>query len=213
MHNLIVLVAFAMLAWSQGPAVVPAKPSLPVPRLDKGVVEGNTYKNASVGIELTLDSKLKFTRPELTGKPGTVPLSVTVSAWGKFRLYTAREGTTFLATALAYYPDDQRSSDACMRRVMQANQGNGWKLVQGSGEGELGGILFARTDFLKVFKEGKEGTAYEAAFVKACNTQALIFVFAGANQDAVNKLIAATGLKLDLARSGCRLKTTAATQE
>jgi hypothetical protein len=96
MHKLIILATFAMLAWSQGPTVVPAKPSLPVPRLDKGVVEGNTYKNASIGLELTADPKLKFSRPELTGKPGTIPLSVTVSAWGKFKSYTAREGTSFL---------------------------------------------------------------------------------------------------------------------
>ena len=198
MRNTIV-VMFAIFASSQAPTV-PAKPSLPVPRLDKGVVEGNTYKNASVGLELTPDPRLKLGRPVLTGKPGTVPLSVTVSASGKVKQYTAPEVTTFLATALAYYPDDQRSTEACMRRLTEANQKNGFEPVQGAGKGELGGVLFARTDFLKVFKEG---SAYEAVFVKACDTQALVFLFTGAGLDAVDKLIAATDLKLDLPKTGC----------
>ena len=194
------MVIFAMPAWSQEPTVVPAKPAPSVQQLAKGVVQGNTYKNASIGLELTPDPKLKFGRPMVARKHGTAPLSVTVSAWGKFRSYTAREGTTFFAMALANYPAEERSTDACMQKVIEADRGNGWKLVQGNGEGELGGISFARKDFLKVFEKG---SAYEAVFVKACDTQALVFVFAGSDQDAVNKIIGATELKLDLAVSGC----------
>jgi hypothetical protein len=196
---IVVLVIFAMLGWSQEPARVQTNRSLPIPRLDKGFVEGNTYKNLSLGLELTPDPKLKFGTPELRGKPGTVPLSVSVAAWGEFRPYSAREGTTFLATALAYYPADQRSTDACVRKVVQANRKDGFEPVQGGRESELGGTLFARTDFFKV------GPVYEAVFVKACDTQALIFAFMGSDRGAVNKLIAATELKLDLPSSGCWL--------
>jgi hypothetical protein len=201
MRQLIVaLFILATPLWSQDSASVSAKTSLPVPQLGKGVVEGNTYKNASVGLELTPDPKLRFGSPVLTGKPGTVPLSVMVSAWGEFRPHWAREGTTFLATALAYYPDDQRSTDACMRRLVQENQKSGLEPVQGNREGELGGALFARADFFK------EGPAYEAVFVKACNTLALVFVFTGSSRDSVNKLIAATDVKLNLSASGCGTK-------
>lgn len=167
---IVAVVILAMLAWSQEPAVAPEKPALSVPRFDKGTVDGKTYKNASVGLELTPAPMLELGTPGLRGKPGTVPSSVTISALGHLER-TRVEGTTFLATALAYYLDDQRSTDACMRRLIQANQKNGFKLVQGSGEGELGGVLFARTDF------SKEGPVYEAVFVKACDMQALAFVF------------------------------------
>jgi hypothetical protein len=43
------LFVFTVLGWSQEPAS-PAKTSLPVPRLDRGSVEGKTYKNTSVGL-------------------------------------------------------------------------------------------------------------------------------------------------------------------
>ena len=200
------LLVFAVLGWSQEPASQ-AKPSLPVPRLDKGSVEGKTYKNASVGLELTPDTSLKFGTPELKGKPGTAPSGLTVAAWGKFRSGSAREGTAFWAVALASYPADQRSTDACMRRVIEASEKNGFKPVQGSPEGELGGAVFARTDFFF-----QKGPAYEAVFVKACETLALGFVFTGSSRDAVNKLVAATEMKLDLPTAGCAAKTSSAIQ-
>jgi hypothetical protein len=192
----IIFTIAATLAWSQEPAVIPAKPALPVPRWDKGVVEGKTYKNVSVGLELTPDPNLKLGKPELRGKPGAANSSVMVAAWGHLER-TRIEGTAFSAIALAYYPEDQRSTDACMRRVAQANQKDGLKPVRGSREGELGGVSFARADFFR------EGPAYQTVFLKACDTQALIFIFMGSSQDAVDKIIAATELKLDLTRSGC----------
>jgi hypothetical protein len=67
---IVAVVILAMLAWSQEPAAVPAKPALSVPRFDKGAVEGKIYKNASVGLELTPDPMLKLGTPELRGKPG-----------------------------------------------------------------------------------------------------------------------------------------------
>jgi hypothetical protein len=70
----------------------------------------------------------------------------------------------------------------------------------------LGGVSFARSDFFR------EGPAYETVFVKACDAQALIFVFVGSSPEAANKIIAANELKLDLARSGCGPKPTSATQ-
>lgn len=191
------LLIFALPVRSQE-LPIPAKPPLGVPRLDRGNVEGKTYKNASVGIELTPDSKLKFRTPELEGKPGTVHSSLMVLALGESKSGSAREGTAFWAVPSAFYPVDQRSTDAFMRRVVEANQKDGLRPVRGSSVGELGGILFVRTDFVV-----RDGPAYETVFVKACDALGLGFVFTGSDQATVNKLIAATELKLDLTISGC----------
>ena len=64
------------------------------------------------------------------------------------------------------------------------------------GYGMLGGIVFSRYDF-------KKGIVYESLFVKMCDTQALVFIFAGADEKTVNELSAETELKLDPATSGC----------
>jgi TonB family protein len=57
-------------------------------------------------------------------------------------------------------------------------------------------VAFARHDF-------KKGVVYESVLVKACDTQALVFIFACADEETVSELAAATELKLDPATSGC----------
>jgi hypothetical protein len=83
-----------------------------------------------------------------------------------------------------------------MQRFARANRKAGYEPVQGNQEGKLGGVPFARTDF-------KNGEVYEALLVKACKSQAFCFVFAGPSRDEVDKVIAATELKLDLNKTGC----------
>jgi hypothetical protein len=201
MHNFTVaiFVSFALFASAQERTVVvvPSKPSTPVPRMEKGLVYGRTYKNPSIGLELTLAAGLAFETPELKGTPGTVPLLVTVSAWGKQGLFSARNGTIFYADALAYYPDGQRSTDAYVRKVIRGNRQEGFEAVEQNLQANLGGVSFARTDF-------KQGSVYEAVLVKSCDALAFVFIFTGSDGNAVNKLIAATDLKLDFVRSGCR---------
>lgn len=193
-------ICFALLAWSQDhAAAVGSKPSLPVPHWDIGSVEGRTYKNASVGVELTTSPALKFGAPELKGQPGSVPLLVTVAAWGEEKLFAAREGTVFYADALAYYPADQRSTEAYTQKVIHMNHEKGLEPVEAPIESKLGGVQFMRIDF-------KNGPVYEAVWVKACDTQALVFIFSGSDRDVVNGLVSATELKLDLSRSGCSSK-------
>jgi len=142
-------ISFALLAWSQDRAAVVgrSKPSLPVPQWDIGSVEGRTYKNASVGLELTTAPALKLGTPELKGQPGSVPLLVTVAAWGEKNLFSAREGTVFYADALAYYPADQRSTEAYARKVIRMNHGEGLEPVEAPIESKLGGVQFTRIDF------------------------------------------------------------------
>jgi hypothetical protein len=193
-----IFISIAVVAVSQDRPTVVVRSKAPavVPRWDKGLVEGRTYKNASVGLELTPAPGLELGTPELKGNPGTVPLLVTISALGEWRLFSAREVMAFYTDALAYYPETRRSTDAYMQRLVRGNEKEGFQPLEGSSANKLGGSTFARRDF-------KKGLVYEAVLVKACDAQALVFIFAGSDRDAVNKLIAATGLKLDVATSGC----------
>jgi len=84
-----------------------------------------------------------------------------------------------------------------MRRIVEVQQQSGFKTVRGGSQGELSGTTFARADFVR------EGPAYEAVFVKACNALALTIVFAGPDQNTVERFVAATDLKLDPSVSGC----------
>ncbi len=212
--SIIFLVIFALLGCSEARTAEASE----VHHLDKGAVEGKTYKNAFLGLELTPASNLKFKAPELKGKAGTVHPSLLVAAWGKSTSDSSTEGTAFWAADLTSYPVDERSSEACMRSIVDEKVKDGLQ-VQRSTQADLDGLPFARTDFLlpaerqsefsvKVgirhrWPETRGRAAYQAVFVKACSTVALGFVFTGSSRAAVEKLIAATELKLDSSAAGC----------
>jgi hypothetical protein len=189
-----VLLAFALPAWPQNRVSPPS----PGPAWDKGFAEGRTYKNPSIGLQLTAAPGLQWSAPELKGNAGTLPLLVTVAAWGDKKMFAARQGTVFYAEALASYPEDQRSTDAYMLKVVSRNRANGFVPINASFD-NFGGLQFERSDF-------KKGSVYEAALVRACETEALVLFFTDSDLGAVNRLVAATDLKLDLARSGCMVK-------
>src|SRR5262249_6107139 len=182
------------------PVFVPLKPSTvttktQVPHMEKGSVEGRTYKNASIGLELTVADGLEFQTPELKGTPGTVPLLVSVTALGQQGLLSPRKLTAFYADALAYYPEGERSTEAYVGKVVRASRQAGLKLVEKNLKISFGGMSFARINF--------RGPQYEAVFVKACEAQAFVFFFASSDKDTVDSLVAATSLKIDPVRSGC----------
>jgi hypothetical protein len=178
------------------------RPYEPVPRWDKGEVEGRTYKNASAGIEVTPPLGLEFGSPELKGISGTLPLLVTTTAVGEFKPNVARKVLAFYTEVLPFSPSTRPSTDAYILKMVRSQRSEGYEPVESTSYGKLGGVLFARQDF-------KKEVVYESVFVKACDaqafvfTQALVFIFAGADQETVNKLSAATELKLDSASSGC----------
>ena len=74
-------------------------PYEPVPLWDKGKVEGRTYRNASVGVELTLPPELEFGSPELKGFPG-IPLFITITAVGEYKPPTPRKVIVFYTEVL-----------------------------------------------------------------------------------------------------------------
>jgi hypothetical protein len=196
---------FALFAFAQKRptvVVVPSKPSVITSKtaalqMEKGSVEGRTYKNASIGIELTAPDGLEFETPELKGTPGTLPLLVAVTALREGGLLSPPKVLAFYAEALAYYPEGQRSTDAYMVKAARGNRKTGYEPVEQNLKTNFGGISFARTDF--------RGSLYEAVLVKSCEDQAFVFIFASSGKETVDALIAATNVKFDRVRSGCRL--------
>ena len=69
-------------------------------------------------------------------------------------------------------------------------------MVEGTPEGQLSGVTFARADF-------RQHSKYVVVFVKACDVYAFVFIFAGLDRESTNKLIAQTNVKLDMNSSGC----------
>jgi hypothetical protein len=190
----------------------PTKPSSKIPLrllrvpLDKGVVEGGTYKNDSVGLELTPASSLKLGTPVMKGTQGSLPLLVSVSAVGERKWSTASDGMGFYVEDLAYYPENRRSTEAYVSRAVQSQEKQGFVSVKGTQEERLGGVAFARTDF-------RQNEVYEAVHMKACDVYAFVFIFAGEDLAAVNKLVAQTNIKLDMKNSGCGGKSDGAPQK
>jgi len=197
MASFIVFIAVAAVSQDRPPKVV-VVPSTSVlaPRWDSGMVEGATYKNASVGLEITPARGLKFGTPELKGNTGTVPLLVTITAVSAPKLFSGSDVMAFYSDALAYYPEDQRSTQAYLRKVVQGNRKEGFEPISGDSESVLWGMSFVRQDFQKESR-------YEAVLIKACKAQAMVFIFAGSDRDGVTKLIEATRVKVDVERSGC----------
>jgi hypothetical protein len=98
----------------------PTKPTSKIP-LAKGAVEGSSYKNDSLGLELTPARGLTFGAPELKGTPGTVPLLVTIAASSARKWFSARDMTVFYADDLGYYRNDRRSTEDYVRRATRAD--------------------------------------------------------------------------------------------
>ncbi len=161
-----VFFVFVLPAWTQNRVGSPM-PDSPGPAWDKGFVEGRTYKNPSIGVQLTTAPGLQLSTPELKGKSGTLPLVVTVAAWGDKKWFATRQGTVFYAEALASYPEDQRSTDAYMQKVVAQNQTDGFVPVKASLD-NFGGMQFERTDFRK-------GSVYEAVLVKGATPKRWFF--------------------------------------
>ena len=188
----------------KGPIFAKTPTEIPLrPPLTSGAVEDNTYKNDSLGLQFTPPPGLKFSAPELKGKPGTVPLLVTIAAWSDPP--SANGGTIFYADDLGCYAEDRRSTKAYVERVVRSQKKEGLELVDGEPEGHLGGVTFARIDF-------HHAISYEAVFVKACDVYALVFIFAASDLESASRLIAQTTVKLDMKTSGCREATASTPQ-
>jgi hypothetical protein len=174
--------------------VVPTEPTSQGSRLDEGVVDGNTYKNPSVGLELTPASELELQAPELKGT------DVTVFASGEYKFRSDRNTMFVGIEGLAGIPESRRSTEGEMLSWVKVAREDGSKPIEENLESKLGGVAFLRRDLVK-------SNIQESILVKACRDYALIFIFAGPDREALNGIIQTTQLKLDMARTGCGADT------
>src|SRR5260370_16005484 len=135
--TLVVTVSTQLCSFAQTPARPPSR----VP-LNSGVVQGSTYKNDSLGLELTSAPGLKFGTPEMKGPTGTDPQLVTVSAWAEKKWFSVREGTVFYAEALAGSPENIRSTEGYMHGVVRANSNDGFDLIKAPRDEHFDGVSF-----------------------------------------------------------------------
>lgn len=184
---------------SVGNEIVSSKPSLPSHQLELGTVEGRTYRNPAIRLEFTPAPNLKLATPELKTGPDGKPTLVTISAWDGESVVSSREGIVFYAEALSPYAIAQRSTQAYMVKVAARHGKDGFALIDSRAQSNLGGVSFERADFQK-------GAIYEAVLVKACEEQALVFVFTGPARTAVDILIAGTQLTVELPQPSCHSK-------
>jgi hypothetical protein len=158
----------------------------------KGQIEKGTYKNPSIGLEFTPADNLHLQEPEMRGTPGTTPLIITVEARSEGGLVSSlisiRSLTTFYADALAYYPEEQRNATSYLKKIILANESVEFQHVDGKTSEQISGIQFLRADFVKE-------DVHEAVLVVTRHAYAFVFIFAGSDVEATNKLIAATDVK------------------
>lgn len=158
----------------------------------KGVIEEGTYRNASIGLEFTPAENLHLQEPEMKGTPGSTPLVITVQAVADqgliSSLFWVRSLTVFYADALAYYPEEQRNALRYMKKVIRANQTDGFQLADAETSDQISGIPFVRADFVK-------RGGHESVLVMTNNTYAFVFIFAGSDVEVTNKVIASTKIK------------------
>ena len=157
----------------------------------KGLIDQGTYKNPSIGLEFKPAENLQLQEPELKGTPGTTPLLITIQAVSGGGLLSARSLTTFYADSVAYYPEEQRNVLRYLKKIIRANEIDGWQHVDNKPSEQMTGILFSRVDFDKA-------DVHEAVLVTVRNGYAFEFIFAGSDIGTTNKLIAATTVKFTL---------------
>jgi hypothetical protein len=168
--------------------VTPLPPNAP----SKGSIEEGTYKNPSIGVEITPADNLHFEEPDMKGTPGTVPLLIVVKAieGGLLSgLFSPRSVMIFDADALAYYPADQRNVDRYLKKVIRANESDGYQITNSGTVDQISGIPVTRGDFVK-------GDIHETVLVTIHNAYAFVFFFAGSDSGVINKLIRSTKVKL-----------------
>jgi hypothetical protein len=160
----------------------PAAP-VPTPRIlpNKGVVEGGTYKNPSVGIEFKPPLSLRLQEPQMKGSPDAAQLLISVVADAG----TPLPAVGFYAEKLDAYPIDKRGASDYMQRLIRAQEAKGCQRAEAAMTTQLGGVSFLRADC-------EDGKGHEAVLVTTRNAFAFVFIFEARNANEANKLVDST---------------------
>jgi hypothetical protein len=182
---MIATVAGSPVLWSQGaPAKQPRSDApVPAPRVlpSKGVVEGSTYKNPSIGIEFKPPSSLRLQEPQMKGSPDAAQLLISVIAEATNPI----PALGFYAEKLDYYPEDKRGASDYVQRLIRAQEAKGCQRVGGAMTAQRGRVSFLRADC-------EDGKDHEAVLVTTHNAFAFVFIFEARDAAEANNLVNAT---------------------
>jgi hypothetical protein len=153
----------------------------------KGLIDHGTYKNPSIGLEFTPAQSLRLKEPVMNGTPGKTPLFITVQAENDPGSVFSQ--TIFYAEALAFYPEEQRTTAKYFQRSTQVVVANGFSPVPGRSSAQISGIPFLCEDFAK-------GAVHETLLVMTHGAYAYVFIFVGPDGGVTNKLVESTKVKL-----------------
>jgi TonB family protein len=148
---------------------------------NKGVIEGTTYKNSSIGIQFTSAPGLRL--EQMNAASNMIAVQAQNDPGPMYGL------TVFYADELAQYPEGQRTASRYLEKVVRANEADGFQLTEGAPSAEISGIQFVRADFVK-------GAVHETILVMTHTGYAFVFIFTGASANRTGQLIASTDLKL-----------------
>ena len=149
---------------------------------NKGVIEGTTYKNSSIGVQFTF-------------APGLRPEQMNAAASNMIAVQAQNDPgpmyglTVFYADELAQYPEGQRSAPIYLEKVVRANESDGFQLTEGEPSAEISGVQFVRADFVR-------GLVHETILVMTHNGYAFVFIFSGASAERTGQLITSTDLNV-----------------
>jgi TonB family protein len=149
---------------------------------NKGVIEGTTYKNSSIGVQFTSAPGLRLEQMN----PAASNMIAVQAQNDPGPMYGL---TVFYADELAQYPEDQRSASKYLQKLVRTNDSGGFQLTEGEPSADMSGIHLLRADFVK-------GAVHETILVMTHNGYAFVFIFSGASAQRTGQLIASTDLKL-----------------
>jgi lipoprotein NlpI len=165
-----------------------------VARYDAGFVEGHTYKNLTVGLELTVPEELTLGPPKVNTFAGTEQFAITISADSKPhnrfspRNYIVDEEVRLNVDPLAAHSLDERSLDSYMRLASQAVIRTGFKPIDGPSTTTVGGVQFSRANFAR-------GRRLHTVLVAIHRDYAISFLIISDDAETAERLIKSTVLK------------------
>jgi hypothetical protein len=154
-----------------------------IPTSMQGQVRNGSYENSFFGLTFTPDAKLTFDTAEFAGsRTWTERTFLLFSAWTKEQIGGVRTGVVADADRLSDYPEGRRDGEAYINRVVRAQLGQGYEVVDDKKHRQLANTKFLEADF-------KRGSGSEAVLVTLRKGYAVVFIFNAASPTDLDNLI------------------------
>ena len=157
--------------------------------IDPGSFDKDTYTNRSLGFTVKLAPGLTLDKEAMAEAPHSQQTSVLISAWTDIPPGSLRPGMVLYADRLSQFPEDRRTAEAYVARVVRSQVPNGYEVIHERAEKKVGENTLHCADFRKTL-------AYETVCVATLRGFALVFVFLGSGQEQVDTMMRSTGLEL-----------------